>query len=182
MNSRVIHSESGRLQTDIADLLEMVFVAELLSPSRCIWLISPWISDVVVVRNRTARFAALEPTWEPRDIRLVEVLTQLTIRGADLRVALRPGDHNERFLDQLRISIRNANTSELVDLSVREELHEKGLLGDSFYLSGSMNITHNGIYKLDEAVRFETDSAAIASTRLVYHNRWGGRLPRGNHG
>ena len=59
-----------------------------------------------------------------------------------------------------------------------QDLHEKGLLGDDFYLSGSMNFTFGGVELLEEAVKFDTAEDAVAQARLVFHERWGGILPK----
>jgi hypothetical protein len=56
-------------------------------------------------------------------------------------------------------------------------LHEKGLLGDDFYLSGSMNLTYGGVELLEETVKFDTAPEVVADARLVYYERWGGELP-----
>jgi phosphatidylserine/phosphatidylglycerophosphate/cardiolipin synthase-like enzyme len=43
-----------------------------------------------------------------------------------------------------------------LDVAVRfhiaEELHTKGILGDGYYLAGSMNFTYNGITVNEEAL------------------------------
>ena len=68
-------------------------------------------------------------------------------------------------------------TSSLL-LNEAEDLHEKGLLGDDFYLSGSMNLTYGGVELLEETVKFDTAEDVVAEARLVYYERWGGELPR----
>ena len=55
-----------------------------------------------------------------------------------------------------------------------EELHLKGILGDGYYLAGSMNFTYNGITINEEAVTYETSAEAIAEQKLIFTNRWGG--------
>jgi hypothetical protein len=51
-------------------------------------------------------------------------------------------------------------------------LHEKGILAKGLLLSGSMNLTYNGIHRLEEAVTLSDDLDVIARTRLAYHERW----------
>ncbi|GAA6620053.1 hypothetical protein NUACC26_058690 [Scytonema sp. NUACC26] len=43
-----------------------------------------------------------------------------------------------------------------------EELHAKGILGDGYYLAGSMNFTYNGTTVNEEALTFETSTEVIA--------------------
>ena len=58
---------------------------------------------------------------------------------------------------------------------VRElpELHVKGLVGDSYALIGSMNLTHNGIANLTELLQFETDRAHVATLRTEFRTAYG---------
>jgi hypothetical protein len=58
-----------------------------------------------------------------------------------------------------------------------EDLHEKGLLADDFYLAGSMNLTYGGVELLEETVTFDTAADVIAQARLVFYERWGGEMP-----
>jgi hypothetical protein len=61
-----------------------------------------------------------------------------------------------------------------VRIHLAEELHEKGIVGDTFYLGGSMNITYNGITINEEAVVYETSAEVVAGRRIIFKDRWGG--------
>ena len=52
--SRVIRKSQTRSSTEAASLLANLFAAELVSPSECIWLVSPWISDIQILDNEAA--------------------------------------------------------------------------------------------------------------------------------
>ena len=56
------------------DFLQSLFVAELIRPSRRLWISSPWISDVEIVDNRARQFGTLCPDWPATRIRLTRVL------------------------------------------------------------------------------------------------------------
>jgi hypothetical protein len=45
----------------VRDLLQSLFAAELISPSRKLWLFFAWISDVEILDNLARQFAVLEP-------------------------------------------------------------------------------------------------------------------------
>ena len=47
---------------------------------------------------------------------------------------------------------------------------------DSFFLSGSMNITYNGIELLEEQITFDIDGAEVGSAKLTFHEKYGGLL------
>src|SRR5690242_14504935 len=85
---RVIRSRSGDRQ--LADLLQMVFGAEFILPSRCLWLVSAWVTDVPVLDNRTGAFSSVEPRWPRAQVRLSRVLLALAERGTTVHVATRP--------------------------------------------------------------------------------------------
>jgi len=168
--SRIIHTRASARQAP--DLLQVIFTAELLCPSRCIWLVSPWVSDIPVIDNRTNGFLALEPQWVRARVSLSQVLGKLLELGTTVHIATRPDDHNSAFLDRMR---RIAEPDGLpLTVHSAQELHEKGILGDGFYLSGSMNFTFNGISLNEEAIHYSVDASFVAENRILFSNRWGG--------
>jgi hypothetical protein len=176
--TRHIHKSSWRCQDEVRELLQAVFVGELLAPSRCIWLVSPWISDIPIIDNRAGAFDAMDSTWGPRQLRLLDVLQRSLAVGTSVVVATRPLPHNRPFLDQLAGRVEGSGASDALVVHEAEDLHEKGLLGDDYYLSGSMNFTYGGVELLEETVKFDTADDVVAQARLVYHERWGGLLPQ----
>jgi hypothetical protein len=169
---RIIHTRASARQ--VPDLLQAVFTAELLCPSTCLWLVSPWVSDIPILDNRTNAFLAFDANWARTRVSLSQVLGKLLELGTTVHVATRPDDHNGAFLDRMR-RIAEPDCLPLA-LHSAEELHEKGILGDAFYLSGSMNFTFNGISLNEEAVQFSIDSAFVAKNRIFLADRWGGEL------
>lgn len=175
--TRHIHKSSWRCQDEVKELLQAIFVGEMMSPSRCIWLISPWLSDIPIIDNRAGAFDALDSSWGPRVLRLGEVIARSLRIGTMVVVATRPVPHNRPFLSQLATTASELGVSPALLLSEAEDLHEKGILGDDFYLSGSMNLTFGGVELLEETVKFDTAEEVVAQARLVYFERWGGDLP-----
>jgi len=168
--TRYIHSRLTSRQ--LPDLLQTILVAELIAPSQCLWLVSPWISDIPVIDNTANTFQALEPSWYRSRIRLSQVLASLTQQGTTVYVATRPDLHNNSFLETLKAKA----DLDYLNLHKAEELHSKGILSDSFYVAGSMNFTFNGITVNQETLSYETDSAAIAEQKLNFRARWGGTV------
>src|SRR5437763_969944 len=84
-----------------------------------------------------ARGSRRAPPWARRRRSLVATLAALLQRGGRLVVAARTDDHNLRFVRRLETAARGAGVGDrvLVRLDARERLHEKGLLGDDYYLS-----------------------------------------------
>src|SRR4051794_33569017 len=51
VSTRLLHKTSGRSRNEAREVLEFFFLAELLSPSRCLWIVSPWLRDVTLFDN-----------------------------------------------------------------------------------------------------------------------------------
>lgn len=152
----------------IDEVLTAVLVSELLTPSRDLWLVSPWISDVVVLDNDNGDFDALFAESPPSRCTLSEALGLLSSQGAHVHVVTRPVEHNQAFLRRLR---RLATGP----LSIREDpdMHEKTLCGYDWILTGSMNFTVNGMGVNDEAMTYTVGGVDPAQARLHFAHRWG---------
>lgn len=170
--SRIVHTRASARQ--VPDLLQIIFAAELICPSECIWLVSPWVSDIPVIDNRTNGFSAFDSQWARTQVSLTQVLRRLLELGTTIHVATRPDDHNEAFLARMRRFSERDNLP--LHLHSVEELHEKGILGDGYYLSGSMNFTFSGISLNEEAVHFSVDPPFVAENRILLTSRWGGAV------
>lgn len=171
---RRIFRSSSTSNAEIRELLESLFAAELLSPSRCLWLVSPWLTDLELLDNRAGAWSALDPQWGPRQIRLAELLGRVLEMGVHVVIATRPDAHNEQFLRKLHDLVKSSGVESLFTVHRKATLHHKGFLGDDSYLSGSMNLTFNGVEILDEGVTFETDREATESARIAFLNDYGG--------
>lgn len=172
MSSRYIHSHLSSRQ--VPDLLQSIFIGELIAPSPCLWLVSPWISDISIIDNTANTFVTLEPNWSRAHIRLSQVLKTLAEQGTTLHIATRPDTHNRSFIEALKSSTVNLDVA--VHFHVREELHAKGILGERYYLAGSMNFTYNGITLNEEALNYVISPEIIAEQQLIFQSRWGGAL------
>jgi len=154
----------------LRDLLQTLFVAELLNPSRKLWLTFAWISDVEVLDNSARRFAAIEPDWPSAPIRLSQILDALLARGAHVRLIIREHGHNDYFIARLQgLKGRHGNQ---IDWRVGKDFHAKGLLAEDFFLSGSMNLTRSGISVNGEHLTLRTDPAAVAEQAEQLELQW----------
>lgn len=158
----------------IRDLLQSLFTMEVLRPSRCVWMLFGWISDLEIIDNRARQFAALRPDWPATGIRLVEVLEAVLERGGSIALVIRDVEHNRRFFE--RTAALRARYPRSFRSGLFPEVHEKGLLGDDYLVSGSMNLTHNGITVNDEHITLRTDRPSIEEWRLVLERKWRDRL------
>lgn len=158
----------------VRDLLQSLFVAELIHPSPKLWLFFAWISDVDIVDNSARQFAALEPDWPAGPIRLSQVLRTLLDRGMEVRLIIREHGHNDYFI--ARLQALKARYGDQVKWTIERSFHAKGLLGVDYFLSGSMNLTLNGISVNGEHLVLRTDPAAVAEQSVQLESQWGGLL------
>lgn len=170
--SRDLHGPAQ--SRSVRDLLQTLFAAELISPSRKLWLFFAWISDVEILDNAGRRFAAIESDWPAGPIKLSQVLGALLARGTQIRLVIREHGHNGYFVTQLQ-SLKGIFGDQLRWV-VEKDFHAKGLLGDDYFLSGSMNLTLNGISVNGEHLILRTDPAAIAEQAEQLGLQWEGRL------
>lgn len=170
MPARYIHSRLSSRQ--VPDLLQAIFTAELLTPSQCLWLVSPWISDIPIVDNSANAFLCLNPSWSRSYLRLSQILTHLAEQGTTIHIATRLDTHNRSFIEGLKAKIAPLDVA--VRFHITEQLHTKGILGDGYYLAGSMNFTYNGITINEEALTYDTSPAIVAEQQVMFASRWGG--------
>jgi hypothetical protein len=164
----MIHTRACAHQ--IPELLEVIFTSELIRPSAQLWLVSPWISDIPVLDNTDFAFRALQPAWPRGRIRLSAVLTRLAELGTVVHVVLSNAPHNSF----MRAALQHASgeATRRIYLYTDDMNHSKGILGDHFFLSGSMNLTLNGIGHLGETVYFHVDPEIVAESRIEFQTRW----------
>ena len=166
--TRRIFKSAVTSQNVIRELLQIIFLAEIINPSEELWFISPWISDVTLLDNRSGNFDSVNPDWRGREIRLSDLTVHLLTLGTRVIIVTRGDDHNRAFLDKLGELARESAIDDLLDLIVRDKLHTKGILSDSSLLLGSMNLTYNGMELNDEFVEYNTDRESIATARLAF--------------
>jgi hypothetical protein len=158
----------------VRDLFQSLFVAELINPSPKLWLFFAWISDVEIIDNSAREFAALEPDWPAAPVRLSQVLRALLSRGVQIRLVIREDGHNDFFITRLQtLKTRYGN---LIKWRVEKSFHAKGLLGADYFLSGSMNLTLNGISINGEHLVLRTDPAIVGEQFIELETRWEGLM------
>ena len=168
MASRKIFKSATTAHASVRDVLALVFAQELLAPSRDVFIVAPWITNVPILDNRLGGFDALNPEWGKRHIPLVEVLGALAARGASLHIYTRPARHNATFETRLDRTMQDSGVAHMCRFKTRDRLHTKGLLTDRVLIDGSMNLTISGISVNDESVGVSFDGKAVAEARVHY--------------
>ena len=141
-------------------------------PSRPTYFASPFITDFVLFDNRFRGFAALFPEFaDHAEIRFSQFLAQLSAT-CDVRLMTTAMKQSAEFLENQFIT----NSGVQVKLTP-EVSHEKGILAQTFYLEGSMNLTHKGVYINGEKITYYVPATAsgadkIARAYLEFDRRW----------
>ncbi len=165
---REIYTYSAAKQ--LPNLLQGIVSAELLSPSKKLWLYSPWISNIPLLDNKTNSFRHVEPLWPRGMIKLSSILEKILERGTEVFIISNTLNHN----NDIFLWIEQMNDKGYKNLKGlrKKEIHQKGLLGDSFYVKGSMNFTFNGLTTLDERIEFTCVSEEVAQAKIEFEYYW----------
>jgi hypothetical protein len=139
---------------------------------RPLYVSSPWVSDFPLFANAFRQFAGLFPELADEPVVRFSGYLGALARLRPVRLITVRNPTSEGFADALRAAG--------VQSAVRyapETYHEKGLLGPSFYVEGSMNITYSGVYVRGEKITYHSDSgdagrAKIARAYLEFERRW----------
>lgn len=173
--ARTIRTRAG--SAEARQLLQTIFAAELIRPSKILWIVSAWLTNVPLLDNRTLSFSSVNPAWGAGYIRLIEILKHLLERGASIHLAIAEGRDQQEFVTQLMQRIPRAERKRLIIHQDVDDLHAKELVGDHFHLMGSMNLTWNGVNKNEETLQLIIDPAQVEQARVHFLNRWGGAAP-----
>lgn len=164
---RIFKTQTTGVAT-IQELMQTMFVAEVLQPGGDVWIVSPWISNVVLIDNRSGNFDALNPEWGRREIRLADVLVTLMGHGTRVHIVTRNESSNDSFRTKISDLASEHDLEELLSVRIYDQLHTKGILLRGSLLMGSMNLTYNGMTINDEWVEFSIDPSDLSRTRLEF--------------
>jgi hypothetical protein len=154
----------------VSDVIQSLFISEILAPSDELWLLSPWISDIPVIDNSAGAFSSLFPARPVGTISLTDALIHLGTQGTQIYVVIRKDLRNLLVSNALRAAQISGDLT--IQVIEQDNLHEKALLSSRFLLQGSMNFTHFGREVNEEALVLDSSSDSIARARLDYRRRF----------
>lgn len=167
--TRKIFKSAVTSQHAVREVLSMIFAQELLAPSREVFIVAPWISNIVIFDSRLGQYATLNPEWAKREIRLVEVLMMIAANGTALHIHTRPDDHNKAFKRRIAEAMTDAGLHDQLHWSDKNaQLHTKGVLTERVLVDGSMNLTESGVALNDEAVTVSFEPDHVATARMHF--------------
>ena len=127
-----------------------------------------------MVDNGAGQFSAIDPEWSIGPVCLSAVLRTVLARGGRVNIITRPDPINGAFVETARRI--KAVYPDRLRILLDETFHDKGLLGDDYELSGSMNFTRRGIETNAEHLILRTDHQVVAERNLELQSRWKARL------
>lgn len=171
-SGRDIFSRTQYARNELRELLQSIFVSELIRPSKELWLVSPWLSDIEVVDDAAGAFASIVGDSLGTSLTLSAALVCLAEAGTRIHIVTRPGDSQD-FHNGLNRHLARTLHKDRITLRTVRMLHTKGLVGDDYRIIGSMNFTFFGIEINDEAIHFDQDIEAVVQTRLEFEQQYG---------
>ena len=173
--ARVIRQSARHSKTESRALLQALLTAELVAPSKILWVVSPWISDIPVLDNRGGTFQLVE-AWGAGDIPLSKVLVAVALRGGFVRIITTTDAKNEHFLCRLADEAQRADVTDRIVVVYNDDemLHEKAVVGDDFVIDGSMNLTYYGLQFRQERINYDIDIQRVAAARMEMRQDFGG--------
>jgi phosphatidylserine/phosphatidylglycerophosphate/cardiolipin synthase-like enzyme len=165
---RKIFKNATASQNAVREVLSFVFAQELLSPSQDLFLVAPWISNVVIFNNHLGQFSSFNPEWGRREVRLTEVIVAVASSGTMIHVHTRPEPHNKNFEWRVKQAMSDSGVTDRLLWKEDALLHTKGLLTDRVCIDGSMNLTESGVALNDETISVSYDPTDISAARVHF--------------
>lgn len=164
--TRRIFNHANSSREVLQELLQNIFTSEILLPSKEVWIVSPWISNIEIFDNRGGAFTSLCPDWQGLTVRLQQILVLLMSVGTNVKIISNLDNHNDRFFQSIEQKCLDTGLNENLILHRKETLHTKGIFTQHGSLTGSMNLTFNGVKILDEHLIYTISRADIAKDIL----------------
>jgi hypothetical protein len=175
--TRVVSGSGPPANAEAASLVTAVFAAELVRPSRGLWIVSQAMADAPLVDNRAGEFEALTP-WGLRPIRLSELLTSLARRGSTIVVGTTPAPANQAFLARVARLFADHAVSDWLVVGTSDGTGPgcPAIAGDDFCITGRLDFSSRGVVVRDGPIRLDTEPESVAAARTDLQARFGGQL------
>lgn len=161
---RTIHRAGPVARRELLDLMTVLWAAEVIRPSRVLFLAAPVVADTLLLDNRAGSFSGLEPAWGERTIGLAELIVRNLIFGGQVRVITRKtmGSGSNPFLVRIRELAAELNLAGRLGTSEIDSPTPLGVVGDDFALIGGLSFAESAIDFAEEAVALNVGSDADA--------------------
>lgn len=152
-------------QREFAELVQIVAAAELLRPSRRLWLAASELANSPILDNRAGAFSSLEPTWSERWIGAFELFARNLALGGEIVVVTSPESTRRlemSFPANPRLFVRTLPLGAAT-----------GIAGDGYWLTGKLAWLPAGVAVVEEGVFFENGATAGERAATVFAQSYG---------
>jgi hypothetical protein len=152
--------------SSLRDLLQSCCSTLLLSQNEThpVYFSSPWMSNFVLYQNPFQEWAGLfSDLADQTEIRFADYLVRLAALRP-VRIIIGENPTTRSFLKTHAI----VESKKIQFKFAPDTYHEKGILSNEFYIEGSMNLTHNGVFLRDEKIVFHPSSGNENKINLAY--------------
>lgn len=173
--SRRIFSGGRTTNSELAELVQWLFLAELLAPGDAVWFSAPTIDNAPILDNDGGAFDTLEPGWGHRSVRLLDVVLRLAAAGKPVSIVSQAKEHPTPFLEELRAAAEDHGLEEFVRVQVRPWVSSPGILTRHGLLRGALEFGADAIRLVDDVVTFHTAAEDLAAAREAFEADMVGR-------
>jgi hypothetical protein len=159
---------SRTTRAELAEVVQWLFLAELLAPSDTVWVVAPVIDNAPLLDNSAGAFDALDPGWGPRTVRLLDLVLRLAGMGHRVVLATRVLARPAPFLDELRTAVADHGLERQVSVQLRDWLPASGILTRHGWLCGALELGADAIRPMSDVVSFETAVEDLAAARTTF--------------
>lgn len=164
MHNRMIRKKNNNTSAlQLTSCLSSLVALELLYPSKEMFIVSPWLSNVAILNNQFGQFRTISGGLDERFLRLKDVLILISEQGCNVHLMTRPEERNQTFIRDL---------PKLIMIKKVQDLHDKAWVTNGFYLRGSMNFTYFGININSESIEVTTDDETVAQAMVEARHQW----------
>jgi len=165
-NLRKIRTKTPLGKRHLKEVLGSTFAGLIISPEE-IWLITAWFTNFEVLDNRSGNWSYLNPNWGNRMVTFVELLETAVLNGCKLNLVVNETKTNDTALNLLKNKLVNEDNFRF-EISKKE--HIKGLITESCFIDGSMNLTFSGANVNSEMLTLSGDIHEISEARIDFDN------------
>lgn len=129
---------------ELRQLLETLFIAELVQPGRELYLHLPVFTDCPLLDNERNQFRGIFPDEGFRTLSVADLLVHLMLSPLRVHVATTVSVETERLFDRLQDMCTSTPISGTILLLNDEGIDPCGILGDDYCLYGHVALQREG--------------------------------------
>lgn len=153
---------------ELTDMLEWIWLAELLAPGEELYLLAPMIDNAPLLDNSTGAFDALDPGWGRRSVRLLDLVLRLAASGQRIVLGTRAESRRLDFLGDLRASVQDHGLENLVQVYELPWLLASGLLTSHGLIRGDLEFSFDAVRLAGTTASFDADPQVLQDVRASF--------------